>query len=232
MCGGPRPEMLAQSIKASAQKREFDVEEFLDAVGVTKRVGTHRKDTIIFAQGEPARDVLFIRSGRVKRTVVSPSGQEAIIGILGPGDFLGDWCLSEQPVCLATATAMETAIILTIAKRDMVRALHTEHRLTDRFIAYLLGRTVRVEEKLIDQLFNSAEQRLARALLRLARYGYQSDEETRVPGVSQQTLAEMIGTTRSNVNLFMNKFRRLGFVEYGHGEFRIRHTLMNVIPPN
>jgi len=212
----------------SAKNPVFDVEGFLDASGIIRSVKTFRKKQVIFRQGDPARHVLFIRSGRVKRTVVSNSGKEAIVGILGPGEFFGEWCLSEQPVCIATATAMEATTILTIGKEEMLRALHEEHELSDTFIAYLLGRTMRIEENLIDQLFSSTEKRLARALLRLARYGRYSHNETSIPKVSQQTLAEMIGTTRTHVNRFMNKFRRLGFIEY-NGELRIRHSLLNVI---
>ena len=211
-----------------AKKRGFDVEAFFNALGIVKSVKTFRRNQVIFLQGDPARDVLYIRKGRVKRTVVSRAGKEAVVGILGPGDFFGEWCLSEQPVCIATATAMEPATILTIGKDEMLRAFHAEHALSDAFIAYLLGRTVRIEEDLIDQLFNSTEKRLARALLRLARYGQHLDHETRIPKVSQQTLAEMIGTTRTHVNYFMNKFRRLGFIDY-NGELRIRRSLLNVI---
>jgi CRP/FNR family cyclic AMP-dependent transcriptional regulator len=212
----------------SAKRRGLDVEAFLDASGIIRSVKTFRKNQIIFCQGDPAHHVLFIRSGRVKRTVVSSSGKEAIVGILGPGEFFGEWCLSEQPVCIATATAMEATTILMIGKEEMLRALHAEHELSDTFIAYLLGRTMRIEENLIDQLFSSTEKRLARALLRLARYGRYSHDETIIPKISQQTLAEMIGTTRTHVNRFMNKCRRLGFIEY-NGELRIRHSLLNVI---
>jgi CRP/FNR family transcriptional regulator, cyclic AMP receptor protein len=222
-----RPSSQSQLMKP-AKKKRFDVEAFLDALGIRKSVKTFRRNQVIFLQGDPARDVLFIRKGRVKRTVVSPSGKEAVVGILGPGDFFGEWCLSEQPVCIATATAMEPTVILMIGKEEMLRALHAEHALSDGFIAYLLGRTVRIEEDLIDQLFNSTEKRLARALLRLARYGRHIDQETRIPKVSQQTLAEMIGTTRTHVNYFMNKFRRLGFIDY-NGELRIRRSLLNVV---
>jgi len=147
----------------SAKNRGFDVEAFLDTSGIIRSLKTFRKNQVIFHQGDPARDVLFIRSGRVKRTVVSNSGREAIVGMLGPGDFFGEWCLSEQPVCIATARAMEATTILMIAKEEMLRALHAEHELSDTFIAYLLGRTMRIEENLIDQLFSSTEKRLARA---------------------------------------------------------------------
>jgi CRP/FNR family transcriptional regulator, cyclic AMP receptor protein len=212
----------------SIEKSGFDVESFFDTVKLVKTVKAFKRNQIIFLQGDPARDVLFIRKGRVKRTVVSPSGKEAVVGILGPGDFFGEWCLSEQPVCIATATAMEPTTILMIARDEMLRALHAQHQLTDGFIAFLLKKTVRIEEKLVDQLFNSTEKRLARALLRLARYGRQVDGETRIPKISQQTLAEMIGTTRTHVNHFMNKFRRLGFLDY-NGELRIRRSLLNVV---
>jgi CRP/FNR family transcriptional regulator, cyclic AMP receptor protein len=212
----------------AARRRGFDVEAFFDALAIVKSVRAFRTGQIIFLQGDPARDVLYIRKGRVKRTVVSRSGKEAVVGILGPGDFFGEWCLSERPVCIATATAMEPTTIVTVGKDEMLRAFHTEHALSDAFIAYLLKRTARIEEDLIDQLFNSTEKRLARALLRLARYGQHSDREIRIPKVSQQTLAEMIGTTRTHVNHFMNKFRRLGFIDY-NGEVRIRRSLLNVV---
>jgi CRP/FNR family transcriptional regulator, cyclic AMP receptor protein len=212
----------------SAPHPGFDVEAFLDALGIVRRVKGFRRDQVIFAQGDPAREVLFIRKGRVKRTVVSPSGKQAIVGILGPGDFFGEWCLSEQPVCIATATAMEPTGIRIIEKEEMLRAFHAQHALSDGFIAYLLGRTMRIEENLIDQLFNSTEKRLARALLRLARYGRDAGQETCIPKVSQQTLADMIGTTRTHVNYFMTKFRKLGFIDY-NGELRVRRSLLNVV---
>jgi CRP/FNR family transcriptional regulator, cyclic AMP receptor protein len=208
--------------------RGFDVEAFFDALAIVKTVRVFRTKQVIFRQGDPAQDVLYIRKGRVKRTVVSRSGKEAVVGILGPGDFFGEWCLSEQPVCIATAAAMEPTTIVRIGRDEILRAFHTEHALSDAFIAYLLQRTARIEEDLIDQLFNSTEKRLARALLRLARYGQHRDHEIRIPKVSQQTLAEMIGTTRTHVNHFMNKFRRLGFIDY-NGELRIRRSLLNVI---
>ncbi|MGA8221327.1 MAG: Crp/Fnr family transcriptional regulator [Candidatus Acidiferrales bacterium] len=210
------------------KKPKFSVESFFDSLGVVRGVKNYRKNQVIFSQGDPAIDVLYLRKGRVKRTVVSRSGREAVVGILGPGDFFGEWCLSERPVCIATATAMESTSILVISKQEMVRALHTEHALSDGFIAYLLARTVRIEEDLIDQLFNSTEKRLARALLRLARYGQQFGHETHIRKVSQQTLAEMIGTTRPHVNYFMNKFRRLGFIDY-NGGLKIYRSLLNVI---
>jgi CRP-like cAMP-binding protein len=210
------------------RKPAFDVESFFDSLGIVREVREFRRNQIIFSQGDSARDVLFVRKGRVKRTVVSRSGKEAVVGILGPGDFFGEWCLSEQPVYIATATAMAPTTILVIGKEGILRAFHAEHALSDGFIAYLLTRTLRIEEDLIDQLFNSAEKRLARALLRLSRYGEQRDLETRIPKVSQQLLAEMIGTTRTHVNYFMNKFRRLGFIDY-NGELILRRSLLNVV---
>jgi CRP/FNR family transcriptional regulator, cyclic AMP receptor protein len=210
------------------KKGEFAVESYFETLKIARAVKGYQKNQVIFAQGDPANEVRFIRKGRVKRTVVSPSGREAVVGILGSGDFFGEWCLSERPICIATATAMEPTSIVVISKEEMLRALHTEHELSDRFIAYLLARTIRVEEDLIDQLFNSTEKRLARALLRLARFGHSTEEETRIPKVSQQMLAEMIGTTRTRVNYFMNKFRKMGFIDY-KGELKIRRSLLNVI---
>jgi len=168
----------------------------------------------------------------VKRTVVSRSGKEAVVGLLGPGDFFGEWCLSERPVCIATATAMEPTTILAIGKEEMLRALHTEHALSDGFISYLLARTARIEEKLIDHLFDTTEKRLARALLRLARFSQQDGLETRIPKLSQETLAEMVGTTRSRVSFFMNRFRKLGFIHYAggtEGALQVHSSLLNVV---
>jgi CRP/FNR family transcriptional regulator, cyclic AMP receptor protein len=215
-------------VAKSVARGGFDVEAFFDNLGISRCVKTFRRNQVIFHQGDPAQNVLYIRKGRVKRTVVSRSGKQAVVGILGRGDFFGEWCLSEEPVCIATATAMEPTTILMISKEEMLRALHTVHALTDGFISYLLQRTVRIEEKLIDQLFNSTEKRLARALLRLARYGRHVDHESHVPKISQQTLAEMIGTTRTHVNFFMNKFKKLGFVDY-NGDLTIRRSLLNVV---
>jgi CRP/FNR family cyclic AMP-dependent transcriptional regulator len=212
----------------SGKKPVFAVESFFDSLGIVRGTKAFRRNQTIFSQGDPAGDVLYIRKGRVKRTVVSRSGQEAVVGILGAGDFFGEWSLSEQPVCIATATAMEPTIISAISKEEMLRAFHAEHALSDGFIAYLLARTLRIEEDLVDQLFNSTEKRLARALLRLSRYGQQNGLETRLPKVSQQLLAEMIGTTRTQVNYFMNKFRRLGFIDY-NGELILRRSLLNVV---
>ena len=206
----------------------FDVESFLISLGVVVKVKDFRENEIIFSQGDPAKNVLFIRKGSVKRTVVSHSGKEAVVGILGPGDFLGTWCLSDHPIRLATVTAILPTSVLVISKRDMVRALHADRILSDRFIAYLLARTVRVEADLIDQLFNASEKRLARVLMRLTHYGQPQKFGTIMPKVSQQLLAEMIGATRQRVNSLMNKFRRLGFIDY-NGELKIHRSLLDVI---
>jgi CRP/FNR family cyclic AMP-dependent transcriptional regulator len=206
----------------------FDVESFLTSIGIAAKVKDFRENEIIFSQGDPAKNVLFIRKGSVKRTVVSHSGKEAVVGILGPGDFLGVWCLSDHPIRLTTATAILPTSVLVINKRDMVRALHADRILSDRFIAYLLAQTVRVEADLIDQLFNASEKRLARVLMRLTHYGQHQKFGTIMPKVSQQLLAEMIGATRQRVNSLMNKFRRLGFIDY-NGELKIHRSLLDVI---
>ena len=206
----------------------FDVESFLTSLGVVVKAKDFRENEIIFSQGDPAKNVLFIRKGSVKRTVVSHSGKEAVVGILGPGDFLGTWCLSDHPIRLATVTAILPTSVLVISKRDMVQALHADRILSDRFIAYLLARTVRVEADLIDQLFNASEKRLARVLMRLTHYGQPQKFGTIMPKVSQQLLAEMIGATRQRVNSLMNKFRRLGFIDY-NGELKIHRSLLDVI---
>jgi len=206
----------------------FDVESFLTSLGVVVKAKDFRENEIIFSQGDPAKNVLFIRKGSVKRTVVSHSGKEAVVGILGPGDFLGTWCLSDHPIRLATVTAILPTSVLVISKRDMVQALHADRILSDRFIAYLLAQTVRVEADLIDQLFNASEKRLARVLMRLTHYGQHQKFGTIMPKVSQQLLAEMIGATRQRVNSLMNKFRRLGFIDY-NGELKIHRSLLDVI---
>jgi CRP/FNR family transcriptional regulator, cyclic AMP receptor protein len=205
----------------------FDVESFLTSLGILAKIKDFRENEVIFSQGDPAKSVLFIRKGSVKRTVVSHSGKEAVVGILGRGDFLGTWCLSDHPIRIATVTAILPTSVLAISKRNMIRALHSDHILSDRFIAYLLARTARIEEDLIDHLFNASEKRLARMLMRLTHYGQHQKFETIMPKVSQQLLAEMIGTTRQQVNSLMTKFRRLGFIDY-NGELRIHRSLLSV----
>ena len=174
------------------------------------------------------KNVMYIQEGGVKLTVVSTTGKEAVVAILGPGDFVGEGCLAGQTICMATATTIAPTTVLVIEKNEMIRVLHEEHDFSDRFIAYMLGRNIRVEEDLVDQLFNSSEKRLARTLLLLARYGKPGHPQKVLPKVSQEMLAEMIGTTRSRVNFFMNKFRKLGFIQY-NGEIHVNNSLLSVV---
>ena len=182
----------------------------------------------LFSQGDASTHIMYVQKGSVKISVVSKSGKEAVVGILGPGDFLGEGGLAGQSIRMATATAVTPVTVLKIDNKKMFRALHEGHALSDRFIAYMLERNVRMEEDLIDQLFNSSEKRLARTLLLLARYGKQDKPQTVLPKVSQETLAEMVGTTRSRVNLFMNKFRKMGFIKY-NGGLQINSSLLSVV---
>lgn len=209
-------------------KIAFEVKVFLDSAGLGRRVEKFRAKETVFAQGAPAKNVLYIQDGGVKLTVVNKTGKEAVVAILGPGDFVGEACLAGQSICIATATAIAPTSVRVIEKDEMMRALHDEHELSDRFIAYMLARNIRVESDLIDQLFNSSEKRLARTLLLLARYGATDRPQKTLPKISQETLAEMIGTTRSRVNFFMNKFRKLGFIQY-NGDIHINDSLLTVV---
>jgi CRP-like cAMP-binding protein len=191
-------------------------------------VAKFRGKETVFAQGDSAQSVMYIQEGGVKLTVVNEVGKEAVVAILGPGDFFGEGCLAGQSNCMATAAAIAPTTVLVIEKNEMIRVLHQEHEFSDRFIVYMLARNIRVEEDLIDQLFNSTEKRLARSLLLLARYGAQNQPQKVLAKVSQETLAEMIGTTRSRVNFFMNKFRKLGFIKY-NGEIHINNSLLSVV---
>ena len=212
----------------STQKPAFDTQAFLDSAGLARKVAQFRKKETIFAQGDPAKNVLYIQKGGVRLSVMNQAGKEAVVAVLGPGDFLGEGCLAGQPIRIGTATAIAPTIALVIEKKEMLRVLHEEHEFSDRFITYMLSRNIRIEEDLVDQLFNSSEKRLARTLLLLARYG-QTDKPQRIlPKMSQETLAEMVGTTRSRVNFFMNKFRKLGFIKY-NGGLRIDTSLLSVI---
>jgi CRP/FNR family cyclic AMP-dependent transcriptional regulator len=211
-----------------SKKASFDVESFLKSAGIGRTVKALRKGEVIFSQGDPARHLMYVRDGGVKLSVVSHSGKEAVVGILGMGDFFGEWCLADQPIYIATATAILPTNVVVIKKEEMLRVLHTQHALSDRFISYMLSRVIRLEEDLINQLFNSTEQRLARALLILARYGKQAQPNTKLPKISQQMLAEMIGTTRTQVNLFMNKFRKLGYIDYD-GSLMVHRSLLSVV---
>ena len=199
-----------KSKRKSTQKRAFDAQAFLDSAGVARRVVEYRRSRKIYSQGDPATSVMFLQKGRVKLSVVNETGKEAVVAILGPGDFLGEGCLAGQSICMATAITIAPTAVLVIEKDEMIRTLHEEHEFSDRFIAYMLARNIRVEEDLIDQLFNSSEKRLARALLLLARYGAQGHPQKVLPKVSQEMLAEMIGTTRSRGQFFHEQIPETG----------------------
>jgi CRP/FNR family cyclic AMP-dependent transcriptional regulator len=208
---------MAAKKPAASPPHTFDVQEFLDTAGVSRRVVRFARGGRVFAQGSPATSVFYIQSGQVKLSVLSTSGKEAVVAMLGPGDFCGEGCLAGQPRRMGTATALGPTIVLRIAKDEMMRTLHEQSALSDRFITHMLTRNIRIEEDLVDQLFNSSEKRLARTLLLLARYRDEPARQRVLPKLSQETLAEMVGTTRSRVNFFMNKFRKLGFIEYNGG---------------
>ncbi len=219
-----------RSLPATAPALPFDVQAFLMSSGVPKTVATFARGETIFTQGDACEHVLYIRSGGVKLSVMSKSGREAVVAMLGPGDFFGEACLTGQPLRMGSATAVTPCVLLMLRKAEMVRLLHTQHTMSDRFISHMLSRNLRIEEDLIDQLFNSSEKRLARALLLLARYGKQDKPVRLVPRISQETLAEMIGTTRSRVNFFLNKFKKLGFIEYdGELPLKINSSLLSVV---
>jgi len=209
-------------------RRVFDAEAFLNSPGVSRKVVGYRPATTIHSQGDPSDTVLYIQHGSVKLSVVSQKGKEAVVGVLSPGDFFGEGALAGQPVRLATATAMTPSRILVIPKRQMIRLLHRHQALSDRFIAHMLARNNRLEEDLVDHLFNASEKRLARTLLLLARYGKPDGPRRVLPKLSQEVLAEMVGTTRSRVNFFMNKFRKLGFIDY-NGGLKVHHALLSVV---
>jgi CRP/FNR family cyclic AMP-dependent transcriptional regulator len=212
----------------AGKQTPFDAQGFLDSTGVARKAVEFRKKETIFAQGDSAKHVMYIQQGGVKLSVVNSAGKEAVVAVLKSGDFFGEGCLAGQAIRMGSATSTGPSTVLVIDKEEMIRVLHSQHEFSDRFIAHMLSRNIRVEEDLIDQLFNSTEKRLARALLLLARYG-KSDEPQRVlPKVSQETLAEMIGTTRSRVNLFMNKFKKLGFIDTRDG-LEINSSLLSVV---
>ena len=210
------------------KKPGFDAQEFLDSAGVARKVVEYRRKAIVFAQGDTAKNVLYIQQGGIKLSVVNGTGKEAVVAVLGPGDFFGEGCLAGQPLRIGTATSVTPTSLLVIEKGEMIRVLHAEHEFSDRFISYMLTRNIRIEADLVDQLFNSTEKRLARALLLLARYGKEDQPQRVLPKVSQETLAETIGTTRSRVNLFMNKFKKLGFIKY-NGGLQINSSLLSVV---
>jgi CRP-like cAMP-binding protein len=212
----------------SANKGAFDAQAFLDSAGIARRVKAFKRAEIVYTQGDAAKSVLYLQEGGVKLSVVSEVGKEAVVAILGPGDFFGEGCLAGQPIRMGTATAITPTTVMVIEKSEMFKVLHEQHALSDRFITFMLARNIRIEEDLIDQLFNSSEKRLARTLLLLARYGKEDQPHGVLPKMSQETLAEMIGTTRSRVNFFMNKFRKLGFIRY-NGGLQINTSLLSVV---
>ncbi|GAC1670729.1 MAG: Crp/Fnr family transcriptional regulator [Candidatus Acidiferrum sp.] len=206
----------------------FDPQLFLETSGVARSVTEYRRGEAIYSQGDDANSVMYVQKGGVKFSVVNGSGKEAVVAMFGPTDFFGEGCLAGQALRMGTTTAISPTTLLVIEKGELMRLLHAEHELSDHFIAYMLAHNIRVEEDLIDQLFNSSEKRLARTLLLLARYGKQEHPDGLLPTVSQETLAEMIGTTRSRVNFFMNKFRKMGFIEY-NGKIKVNKSLLTVV---
>ena len=206
----------------------FDVHAFLDSAGVARRIVRFSRGAVVFSQGAQANSVFYIQEGGVKLSVLSSAGKEAVVAMLGPSDFFGEGCLAGQTLRMGTAAALVPTTVLRIQKREMMRTLHDQSALSDRFIAHMLARNIRIEEDLVDQLFNSSEKRLARTLLLLARYGNEERPQRTLPKLSQETLAEMVGTTRSRVNFFMNKFRKLGFIQY-NGGLKINSSLLSVV---
>jgi CRP/FNR family cyclic AMP-dependent transcriptional regulator len=217
-----------KSKRKSTEKLAFDAQGFLDSAGVARKVKEFKRAEAIYAQGDAASSVVYLQSGGVKLTVVNEVGKEAVVAVLGPGDFFGEGCLAGQSVRMGTATAIMPTTVLVIEKSEMFKVLHAEHGLSDLFIRFMLARNIRIEADLVDQLFNSSEKRLARTLLLLARYGKQDQLHGVLPKMSQEMLADMIGTTRSRVNFFMNKFRKLGFIKY-NGGLQINTSLLSVV---
>ncbi|MEO6224153.1 MAG: Crp/Fnr family transcriptional regulator [Vicinamibacterales bacterium] len=232
MSGPAIPAKVRPAAYSRAPVTGFTAEDFLESTGLTKKIVEYRRDESIYSQGDPGDSVMYIRTGGVKLSVVSKSGREAVVAMLGPGDFFGEGSLAGQTLRIGGATAITPSSILVISIAQMMRVLRDEHEFSDRFIAHMLTRSLRTEQDLIDQLFNSSEKRLARALLLLARYGKPTKPMSVVPKISQETLSEMVGTTRSRVNFFMNKFKKLGFVEYG-GDFeagiQVNSSLLSVV---
>jgi CRP/FNR family transcriptional regulator, cyclic AMP receptor protein len=216
--------------RGSSTKRRpsFSPKAFLAKVGEGRNIGKYRKSEIVFSQGDPADKVFYIQKGKVKVTVVSEQGKEAVVAILGPSEFFGEGCLAGQNQRLSTAATMDASVIVGLEKSAIVRLLHEEPSFSEMFIAHLLGRTIRVEADLVDQLFNSSEKRLARMLLLLANFGKEGSPQPMIAKISQETLAEMIGTTRSRVSFFMNKFRKLGFITY-NGGIHVHSSLLNAV---
>jgi CRP/FNR family transcriptional regulator, cyclic AMP receptor protein len=220
-----RPRNGARTVAPS-----FNAQTFLASAGVAKTIAQFGRGDVVFTQGDACEHVMYIQTGGVKLSVLSKTGREAVVAMLGPGDFFGEGCLAGQRVRMGSATATTPSSILLVGKKKMVGLLRKQHAMSDRFIAHMLARNIRIEEDLIDQLFNSSEKRLARALLLLARYGKQNRPARVVPKISQGTLAEMVGTTRSRVNFFLNKFKKLGFIDYsGELPLKINSSLLSVV---
>jgi CRP/FNR family cyclic AMP-dependent transcriptional regulator len=220
---------LLPPTKSANKKRDFDPRKFLATIGEGRKVLATPKKQTIYTQGDAADAVFYIQEGKVRLTVVSKIGKEATLGILNGGDFFGEGALAGQPLRMGSATAMTDCELLRIDKKAMIEALHREHTFSDLFVAYLLTRNIRYEEDLVDQLFNSSEKRLARLLLLLARFGKEGVPETVIPKISQETLAEMVGTTRSRVSFFMNRFRKLGFLDYDGDGLQVHSSLLNIV---
>jgi CRP/FNR family cyclic AMP-dependent transcriptional regulator len=212
-----------------AHMGKFKVEDFLATIGEGRTIVEFAKRQTIYSQGAPCGALFYILDGKVKLTVLSTHGKEATIAILGEGDFFGEGCIAGQMLRMGTATALTDCKVMQIGNKEMMLALHREHTLSDMFTAYLLSRNIRYEEDLVDQLFNSSEKRLARVLLLLSRFGKEGVPETVIPKISQETLAEMVGTTRSRVSFFMNRFRELGFIKYGEGNLQVHSSLLNIV---
>jgi len=212
-------------------KQAFDPEVFLAKVGEGRTIADYSKNQVVFSQGDPADAIFYIQKGKVKLTVVSNNGREAVVAILDAGDFLGEACLAGRLLCLATATAMSECSIVRLEKPATIRVLHEEPSFSELFLAYIISRNIRIEEDLVDHLFNSSEKKLARVLLLLANFGKEIKPEPVIAKISQETLAEMIGTTRSRVSFFMNKFRKLGFIEYNSGldGLHVHSSLLNIV---
>jgi len=225
----PSPRPLKGSKRTRKPSTPFDVKSFLTNAGLGRSIRHYGPKERIFSQGERADNILYIQQGRARLSVLSKQGKEATIALLAPGDFMGEGCIaSDQPLRMATATVIDDCSVMVIQRKELLRVLHAEHEFSDMFVAYMIERHNRTQADLVDQLFNSSEKRLARALLILARFGKEDTPEMVIPKVNQGTLAEMIGTTRSRVNFFMNKFRKLGFIHY-NGGLRVHSSLLSVV---
>jgi CRP/FNR family cyclic AMP-dependent transcriptional regulator len=223
----PKSSGITSKMK-SKEKQPFDPQTFVNSVGGARKVKEFKKAEVVYCQGDPAKSVMYIQEGGVKLSVLSEAGKEAVVGILEAGDFFGEGCLAGQSVRIGRAVAITPSTVLVIEKDEMLKVLAEQHALSDRFLTFILERNIRIEQDLIDQLFNSSEKRLARTLLLLARYGKEDRPQRLLPKISQETLAEMIGTTRPRVNYFMNKFRKMGFIKY-NGGLQINASLLSVV---